>query len=214
MKLVSVVTYGHMDTGLCGSRSTMIHCCKCAHDTGLTNQLPLPLDCNRAIGPMEWQRLDPYCITTERSGPVCVADDINRTKLAALFAQTRPIVCRCRLEGTHPYKQWPQYSTDTLLIEHVIAARIAKHFSGRILQGHQSKWHCRELLSCSSVSEQKEELSYCCTSNFGVDQRKQTQYINIHISYLSITMILIRWDLSFLCQIELQLLKYSCIHGN
>lgn len=181
MKLVSVVTYGHMDTGLCGSRSTMIHCCKCAHDTGLTNQLPLPPDCNRAIRPMEWQCLDPYCITTEHSGPVCVADHINRTKLVALFAQTRPIVCRCRLEGMHPYKQWPQYSTDTLLIEHVIAARIAKHFSGRILQGHQSKWHCRELLFCSSVSEQKEELCYCCTSNLGVDQRKPTQHINIHI---------------------------------
>lgn len=142
IELVSVVTYGHMDTGLCGSRSTVIHCCKCAHDTGLTNHFPLPPDCNRAIGPMEWQRLDPYCIITEHSETVCVASHINHTKLVALFAQTSPIVCRCRLEGMHPYKQWPQYFTDTVLIEHIIAACIAKRSSGWILQGNQSKWHC------------------------------------------------------------------------
>lgn len=142
MELVSVVTYGHMDTGLYGSRSTMIHCSKCAHDTGLTNQFPFVPDCNRAIGPMDWQRLDPYCIITEHSGPVCVPGHINHTKLAALFAQKSRIVCRCRLEGMHPFKQWLQSSTDTLLTEHVIAACIAKYSSGRILQGNQSKWHC------------------------------------------------------------------------
>ncbi len=142
MELVSVVTYGHMDTCLCGSRSTMIHCSKYTHNTGLTNQFPLLPDWNRAIGPMEWQCLDPYCIIMEHSGPVCVAGHNNHTKLVAFLAQTSPIVCRCWLKGMHPYKQWPQYSTDTLLIEHVIAACIAKHSTGRILQGNQSKWHC------------------------------------------------------------------------
>lgn len=94
MNMVSVVTYGHMDAGLCGSRSTMIHCCKCAHDTGLTNQLPLPPDCNRAIGPWSDSAWIHIASSRNTQGPVCVADHINRIKLKALFAQTRPIVCR------------------------------------------------------------------------------------------------------------------------
>ncbi len=141
MELVSVVTYGHMDTGLCGSRSTMIHCSKCAHDTDLTNQFPLLLDCNKSHH-MEWQHLNPYCIITEHSGLSVSRATLTTPSWRHCLPRQTTIVCRCRLEGIHPYKQRPQYSTDTLLIEHVIAACIAKHSSGRILQGNQSKWHC------------------------------------------------------------------------
>ncbi len=91
---------------------------------------------------MEWQHLNPYCIITEHSGLSVSRATLTTPSWRHCLPRQTTIVCRCRLEGIHPYKQWPQYSTDTLLIEHVIAACIAKHSSGRILQGNQSKWHC------------------------------------------------------------------------